>query len=138
MKQSILLALSLLAAALFASVARAAPLSLSELAAFDGVLECRTRCTTGKAATLDACLAACPAADGSWDKDKNGKVEAHDQTLAYLEYWDAGALQSICYENAAVVKIVASDWVDYLQVAKMNGHWVIVNVLWEQKPKAAK
>ena len=38
MKQSILLALSLLAAALFASVARAAPLILSELAAFDGVL----------------------------------------------------------------------------------------------------
>ena len=39
------------------------------------------------------------------------------------------------YENAAVVKIVASDWVDYLQEARFNGRWVIVNVLWELKPK---
>jgi hypothetical protein len=39
------------------------------------------------------------------------------------------------YNNAAVVKIVASDWVDYLQVAKFNGDWKIINVLWELKPK---
>ncbi len=39
------------------------------------------------------------------------------------------------FENAAVVKIVASDWVDYLQEARFNGRWVIVNVLWELKPK---
>ena len=39
------------------------------------------------------------------------------------------------YENAASVKIVASDWIDYLHVAKFNGRWVIVNVLWELKPK---
>jgi hypothetical protein len=39
------------------------------------------------------------------------------------------------FENAAVVKIVASDWVDYLEEAKFNGRWVIVNVLWELKPK---
>src|SRR5882672_11676351 len=34
------------------------------------------------------------------------------------------------YENAASVKVVASDWIDYLHMAKFNGHWVIVNVLW--------
>jgi len=39
------------------------------------------------------------------------------------------------YNNAAVVKIVASDWIDYLQVAKFNGDWKIINVLWELKPK---
>ncbi len=39
------------------------------------------------------------------------------------------------FENAASVKVVASEWVDYLQVAKSNGRWVIVNVLWELKPK---
>ena len=39
------------------------------------------------------------------------------------------------YENAASVKIVASDWIDYLHLAKFNGRWVIVNVLWELKPK---
>lgn len=40
------------------------------------------------------------------------------------------------YGNTASVKIVASDWIDYLHVAKFNGRWVIVNVLWELKPDA--
>ena len=39
------------------------------------------------------------------------------------------------YENAASVKVVASDWIDYLHMARYNGRWVIVNVLWELKPK---
>jgi hypothetical protein len=38
------------------------------------------------------------------------------------------------FEQAASAKIVASDWVDYLHLAKFNGRWVIVNVLWELKP----
>ena len=37
------------------------------------------------------------------------------------------------FQNAASVKIVASDWIDYLHLAKFNGRWVIVNVLWELK-----
>jgi hypothetical protein len=40
------------------------------------------------------------------------------------------------FENAASVRVDASDWIDYLQVAKWNGRWVIVNVLWELKPEA--
>lgn len=40
------------------------------------------------------------------------------------------------YENAASVKVVATDWIDYLHMAKYNGRWVIVNVLWELKPNA--
>jgi hypothetical protein len=39
------------------------------------------------------------------------------------------------YRNAASVKVVASDWIDYLHVGKFNGRWVIVNVLWELKPQ---
>ena len=39
------------------------------------------------------------------------------------------------FNNAGVVKIVASDWIDYLEVAKFNGDWKIINVLWELKPK---
>lgn len=42
------------------------------------------------------------------------------------------------FNNAAVVKIVASDWIDYLSVAKVNGEWKIINVLWELKPKPAE
>ena len=38
------------------------------------------------------------------------------------------------FENAASVKVVASDWIDYLHLAKFNGRWVIINVLWELKP----
>ena len=39
------------------------------------------------------------------------------------------------YQNAAVARVDASSWVDYLELAKWRGHWVIVNVLWELKPK---
>jgi hypothetical protein len=42
------------------------------------------------------------------------------------------------YENVASVKIVASDWIDYLHIAKVDGRWQIVNVLWEKKPEAVK
>lgn len=38
------------------------------------------------------------------------------------------------YGGAAVAKIVASGWVDYLQLARWNGEWKIVNVLWELTP----
>jgi len=41
------------------------------------------------------------------------------------------------YENAASAKIVASGWVDYLHLARWNGQWKIVNVLWELKPATA-
>jgi putative lumazine-binding protein len=39
------------------------------------------------------------------------------------------------FGNAASAKIIASEWVDYLHLAKWNGRWVIVNVLWELKPQ---
>lgn len=39
------------------------------------------------------------------------------------------------FEKAASVKIVVSDWIDYLHMTKFNGRWVIVNVLWEMKSK---
>ena len=39
------------------------------------------------------------------------------------------------YNNSASVKVIASDWIDYLHMAKWNGEWKIVNVLWELKPE---
>jgi hypothetical protein len=33
--------------------------------------------------------------------------------------------------RSASAKIVASTWIDYLHLAKWEGRWVIVNVLWE-------
>jgi hypothetical protein len=39
------------------------------------------------------------------------------------------------FGNTASVRVDASTWVDYLHVAKWNGRWVIVNVLWENRPQ---
>jgi hypothetical protein len=40
------------------------------------------------------------------------------------------------FGNAATVKVIARDWVDYLHIARFDGRWVIVNVLWAYKPEA--
>ena len=40
------------------------------------------------------------------------------------------------FGNAASVKSVMADWIDYMQMAKVDGRWVIVNVLWEYKPRS--
>ena len=42
------------------------------------------------------------------------------------------------YENAASVKVIASDWVDYLHLARIDGQWRIVNVLWAMPPALPK
>jgi hypothetical protein len=38
------------------------------------------------------------------------------------------------FGNTASVKATMSEWIDYMHMAKWNGRWVIVNVLWEMKP----
>jgi hypothetical protein len=40
------------------------------------------------------------------------------------------------FGTAAVVKIDATTWVDYLEAIRWNGRWVIVNVVWEDRPKS--
>ena len=37
------------------------------------------------------------------------------------------------FGNTASVKVTATDWIDYMHLAKWNGRWVVVNVLWELK-----
>jgi len=61
-------------------------------------------------------------------RDGGGKKTPPDRQLKEVTILDR-------FNNAAVVKIVASDWIDYLEVAKFNGEWKIINVLWELKPK---
>jgi hypothetical protein len=39
------------------------------------------------------------------------------------------------FGNTASVRVDADSWVDYLHIAKWNGRWVIVNVLWELRPQ---
>ena len=38
------------------------------------------------------------------------------------------------YQGAASVRVRAATWIDYMHMAKWNGRWVIVNVLWEDDP----
>ena len=40
------------------------------------------------------------------------------------------------FGGAAVVRVDASEWVDYLQLGRWNGQWKIVNVLWEMRPSS--
>jgi hypothetical protein len=37
------------------------------------------------------------------------------------------------FQNVASVRVTMSEWIDYLQLARVDGRWVIVNVLWELK-----
>lgn len=39
------------------------------------------------------------------------------------------------FGNTASVRAEMSGWVDYMHLAKWNGEWKIVNVLWEMKPR---
>jgi hypothetical protein len=39
------------------------------------------------------------------------------------------------FGNTASVRVDAVSWIDYLHIAKWNGRWVIVNVLWENRPR---
>src|SRR5438477_4092696 len=63
-------------------------------------------------------------------RDGGGKKTPPDRQLKEITILDR-------YNNAAVVKIIASDWIDYLEIGKFNGDWKIINVLWELKPKPA-
>jgi hypothetical protein len=38
------------------------------------------------------------------------------------------------YGNAASVRVRAATWIDYMHLAKYNGQWRILNVLWENDP----
>jgi hypothetical protein len=37
------------------------------------------------------------------------------------------------FGNAAAVEIDAGGWIDYLQMSRVDGKWMIVNVLWERR-----
>jgi hypothetical protein len=41
------------------------------------------------------------------------------------------------FGSAASVRVDATDWVDYLHLAKVDGRWRILNVLWELRPRGS-
>lgn len=55
-----------------------------------------------------------------------GKMTPVDKQEKKVEIYDI-------FRGAAVVKLTMTNWIDYLQLARVEGRWVIVNVLWENK-----
>lgn len=61
------------------------------------------------------------------------RVGSGKQTPAAEQQKDVTILDML--GGAATVKLEMRDWVDYMHIGKFNGKWVIINVLWEMKPK---
>lgn len=61
-------------------------------------------------------------------RNGGGKNTPNEQRIKRVKILDI-------YENAASVRVEAAKWIDYLHLAKWNGEWKIINVLWELKPK---
>lgn len=38
------------------------------------------------------------------------------------------------FGSTASVRVDAGAWIDYMHIARWNGRWVIINVLWENRP----
>lgn len=83
--------------------------------------------------------------EGRWDRVENMSAMTLVQytrkgygTKVPVEERQADVTVLDRFGNAAVVKAVARDWVDYLQIGKVNGEWKIINVLWEMKPRPEK
>ena len=62
-------------------------------------------------------------------------TKAHPPTPASERRKDISILST--FGNTAMVRIEASDWVDFLQEVKWNGDWKILNVVWENRPEMA-
>lgn len=81
-----------------------------------------------------------PATDVSTLDDMGAMALVQDTRAAYgartppeLQRRDVTILDM--YENAASVRVDAGRWIDYLHLARWNGEWKIVNVLWELRPQ---
>lgn len=59
---------------------------------------------------------------------KNTPQEAQQKDIEILDIFD----------DVASVRATMSGWIDYMHIAKWEGKWVIVNVLWQVKPEDDK
>ena len=62
-------------------------------------------------------------------RNGGGKDTPADQRIQDVRILDI-------FGNTASVRADMSGWIDYMHMAKSNGRWVIVNVLWELKPRS--
>ena len=57
----------------------------------------------------------------------DGKATPQEKQLRTISVLDI-------YGHMASVKLEATAWVDYMHLAKYNGKWSIINILWALKP----
>jgi hypothetical protein len=53
------------------------------------------------------------------------------------EQWKDSVTILSAFGNAAIVRVDATTWVDFLEEIKWDGAWKIVNVVWENRPRSA-
>jgi hypothetical protein len=59
-------------------------------------------------------------------KAERGDITAEDQRVSGIKVLDV-------FGNAATLRLDMADWIDYVHLAKINGEWKIVNVLWAMR-----
>ncbi|MBW1294063.1 nuclear transport factor 2 family protein [Aquimarina litoralis] len=77
-------------------------------------------------------------------KKQFAKKTTKDQMIDFAESWNASGSKFPfnptnqikildIYNRIATVKLTSDNWVEYLQLIKLNDHWEIVNLLWQYK-----
>jgi hypothetical protein len=73
-----------------------------------------------------------------------GKATTKEQMIAFATNWNkSGTMFPFnpsnevtildIYNRIATVKLISDNWVEYLQLIKLDGHWEIMNLVWQYK-----
>ncbi len=106
---------------------------------------------SGDAVRMEKALHPDLAKRGVWLDPKDGKTVIRPLTAENLikytkqgggkkpkDQWGVAVTIFDMLENCATVKIVSADFIDYAHIAKVDGEWKLLNVLWEPVKKMAK
>ncbi len=78
------------------------------------------------------------------ERKQFGKATTKEQMIEFAENWNQSGtkfppnpLNKIkildIYDHIATVKLTSDNWVEYLQLIKLNGRWEIMNLIWQYK-----
>lgn len=73
-----------------------------------------------------------------------GKATTKEQMIQFAEDWNKSGTQFPfnpknqvkildIYDQIATVRLISDNWVEYLQLIKLNGNWEIMNLIWQHK-----
>lgn len=73
---------------------------------------------------------------GATDLIRRTRIEGGTRTPAAERRTDVSILD--IFQNAASARIDAGGWIDYLHLVRWQDRWVILNVLWENRPRRSR